>query len=175
MLDRRRHGTKSSLRHEPDMRAELLRALFGNVTKPNGRLHHCDCGRSCDQSGIRGGGAVHSKITAPDRIARTLIKTLAKRVRPHLVERWNARPRPVTETIVPWVVREFALRISMTQSSHPKLHARRPQIQPGREEPCALPGSQRDPKDVRLHWKRRCFARQSRSRIAPLIGPRLPI
>ena len=39
-----------------DMRAELLRALFGNVTNPNGRLHHCDCGRPCDQSGIREAG-----------------------------------------------------------------------------------------------------------------------
>jgi hypothetical protein len=29
-----RHGTQSSPRREPDMPAELLRALFGNVTKP---------------------------------------------------------------------------------------------------------------------------------------------
>ena len=29
-----RHGTKSSPRREPDVPAELLRALFGNVTKP---------------------------------------------------------------------------------------------------------------------------------------------
>src|SRR5580704_8038138 len=29
-----RHGTKSSRRREPDVPAELLRALFGNVTKP---------------------------------------------------------------------------------------------------------------------------------------------
>src|ERR1700720_1304442 len=29
-----RHGTKSSPRREPDMPAELLRVLFGNVTKP---------------------------------------------------------------------------------------------------------------------------------------------
>src|ERR1700732_808608 len=29
-----RHGTKSSLRCEPDVPAELLRVLFGNVTKP---------------------------------------------------------------------------------------------------------------------------------------------
>src|ERR1700731_4351364 len=31
-----RHGTKSSPRREPDVPAELLRALFGNVTKPSG-------------------------------------------------------------------------------------------------------------------------------------------
>src|ERR1700675_775269 len=29
-----RHGTKSSLRREPDVPAELLHAQFGNVTKP---------------------------------------------------------------------------------------------------------------------------------------------
>jgi hypothetical protein len=33
-----RHGTKSSPRREPDVPAELLRALFGNVTKPNRRV-----------------------------------------------------------------------------------------------------------------------------------------
>src|SRR6202035_3395831 len=33
-----RHGTKSSPRREPDMLAELLRALFGNVTKPLDQL-----------------------------------------------------------------------------------------------------------------------------------------
>src|ERR1700730_4853778 len=29
-----RHGTKSSLRREPDAPGDLLRAIFGNVTKP---------------------------------------------------------------------------------------------------------------------------------------------
>src|ERR1700724_1139982 len=33
-----RHGTKSSPRREPDVPAELLRALFGNVTKPDHAL-----------------------------------------------------------------------------------------------------------------------------------------
>jgi hypothetical protein len=33
-----RHGTKSSPRREPDVPAELLRALFGNVTKPARRF-----------------------------------------------------------------------------------------------------------------------------------------
>jgi transposase-like protein len=33
-----RHGTKSSPRREPDVPAELLRALFGNVTKPSTSL-----------------------------------------------------------------------------------------------------------------------------------------
>src|ERR1700736_4414992 len=30
------HGTKSSLRREPNGPEDLLRALFGNVTEPNG-------------------------------------------------------------------------------------------------------------------------------------------
>ena len=33
-----RRGAKSSLQREPDMPAELLRALFGNVTKPSKRM-----------------------------------------------------------------------------------------------------------------------------------------
>src|ERR1700726_3113362 len=33
-----RHGTKWSPRREPDVPAELLRALFGNVTKPRNLL-----------------------------------------------------------------------------------------------------------------------------------------
>jgi hypothetical protein len=33
-----RHGTKSSLRREPDVPGDLLRALFGNVTEPQNQL-----------------------------------------------------------------------------------------------------------------------------------------
>src|ERR1700720_3807274 len=33
-----RHGTKSSLRREPDVPGELLCALFGNVTEPDSQL-----------------------------------------------------------------------------------------------------------------------------------------
>src|SRR5208283_253593 len=33
-----RHGVKSSLRREPDVPGDLLRAIFGNVTKPSSSL-----------------------------------------------------------------------------------------------------------------------------------------
>ncbi len=34
-----RHGVKSSLRREPDVPGDLLRAIFGNVTKPFRRTY----------------------------------------------------------------------------------------------------------------------------------------
>src|ERR1019366_266502 len=44
-----RRGVKSSLRREPDVPGDLLRALFGNVTEPSERLRCNSCNLDCSR------------------------------------------------------------------------------------------------------------------------------
>ena len=62
------HGTKSSLRREPNGPGDLLRALFGNVTEPNGdfclRQHGSPAHAGMDPSR-------KARSLAPGRLPRT--------------------------------------------------------------------------------------------------------
>jgi hypothetical protein len=59
-----RRGTKSSPRREPDVPAELIRALFGNVTKPAHALARCSLTCQCRLSRSHGNVLIMSSYSA---------------------------------------------------------------------------------------------------------------